>query len=153
MHRTSAAWAKQSVSLTGIGTDHFETQSQCVKHIEELLGRDFKEGELDPWNPSNTSGYLSIDMSNRYFKSAKECPCLRSIAFDTSIDPNGHLKSAGGAEYVHVQENVVEYYESVIDENGKKRQVFYQRCGNSINISDILDMSQSNLANSEWVIS
>lgn len=112
---------RQSVSLTGVGIDNFEIQGQCVRRVEELLARDFKEGEMDKWTTSNMYGYVSIDMGNRYFSAAKECSCLQALTMDNTIDPKGHLRAAAGTDYIHVQENEVKYFELLVNTGDKKQ--------------------------------
>lgn len=109
------------MSLTGGGIDRFANLVQCVKRVEELLGRDFREGELDKWTPSDTYGCISIDISNRYLTPIRDCSCQQELPIDKSIDPRGHLKAAAGSQFGYIQENEVQYFELLVDSANKQK--------------------------------
>jgi hypothetical protein len=69
-----------------------------------------------PWKsgfPVTTNEtFEALDMGNRYFTDRRDINGDTPISFGTEIDPHNILTNALSNEFVHLQENKVEYYEA-----------------------------------------
>ena len=104
-------YLKQSVSLTALGVEGFQTAVESIEEIHRLFSRNFPEGALEGWAPSQFEGFLTIDAANRFFTHCSLANAADIIPFSTTIDPDGVLKKGITERYIHTSENVVEYYE------------------------------------------
>ena len=57
-------------------------------------------------------GHSSIDVSNQYFTLRKHALQDRQVSFSPVIDPVNILSEVMGEEFVHTEDNEVEYYEA-----------------------------------------
>ena len=57
-------------------------------------------------------GHPSIDVSNQYFTLRKHALQDRQVSFSPVIDPDNILSEVMGEEFVHTEDNEVEYYEA-----------------------------------------
>jgi hypothetical protein len=75
----------------------------------------------DP-NKLGTRNTYGINASNCYFSSRKDNPGSRVIPFLPLVDPKGALTglSSSMTNFVHTQENQVQYFEYVADSTGIK---------------------------------
>ena len=80
--------------------------------IEDIFRRQAVEGNMEAWVPSIFQGHLSIDIGNRYFTPSQHALQDRCVSFSPAIDPDNLLTEAMGEEFVHTEDNEVEYYEA-----------------------------------------
>ncbi|KAF8329028.1 hypothetical protein F5887DRAFT_1081409 [Amanita rubescens] len=120
-----ARYLRQSVSLTGLGTPTFEAAVKGILDVYSLFGGHVPRDKLKPCGCIDAYGeFTSIDSSNRYFSSIKDCgPTERQIPFSSDTDPYGILSNLENSGYVHNINNVVEYYERTILETGETKYV------------------------------
>ncbi|KAF8325959.1 hypothetical protein F5887DRAFT_1072021 [Amanita rubescens] len=120
-----AKYLRQGVSLTGLGTPTFEAAVKGILDIYSLFGGHVPRDKLKPCGCIDAYGeFTSIDSSNRYFSSIKDCgPTEKQIPFSIDIDPYGILSNLETSGYVHNINNVVEYYERIISETGEMKYV------------------------------
>lgn len=109
---------RQSVTLTGLSSPMFDDTMATVYQIQDMFKRTVVgNGTMDNWAPSLFQEHISINVGNRYFTPRKYALQSQQIAFSASVDPHNILSDAMGDEFVHVEENHVEYYEAR-NENG-----------------------------------
>jgi len=111
---------RQSVMLTGLSSPAFDEAIASVFEIQDMFRRTAVDGTLEEWSPSTFQKHLSIDVGNRYFTPYRHALQDQQIAFSTSVDPHNILSEATDDQFVHVEDNQVEYYEAR-KENGKTR--------------------------------
>ena len=103
---------KQSVTLTGLGSSQFLSAVQGVatvyQHFKTHISR--KGGSLREWAPGLDGKDAVLTFFNRYLTKAKEAGDEPQLDLGTTIDPFNILRPLLQNE-VHVQENVVEYWE------------------------------------------
>jgi hypothetical protein len=80
--------------------------------IEDIFRRQAAKGNMEVWVPSAFQGHPSIDVGNRYFIPRKHALQYQQISFSTVIDPDNVLSDAMGEEFIHTEDNEVEYYEA-----------------------------------------
>ena len=88
--------------------------------IEDIFRRQGADGNMEVWVPSAFQGHPSIDVGNRYFTPRKHALQDRHISFSPAIDPDNILSEMMGQEFVHTEDNEVEYYEAHKKERGTK---------------------------------
>jgi hypothetical protein len=98
--------------LTGLSSPKFNNAVQSIQAIEDIFRRQVVEGNMELWVPSSFQGHPSIDVGNRYFTPRQHALQDRQISFRQAIDPDNILFEAMGEEFVHTEDNEVEYYEA-----------------------------------------
>ena len=108
--------------LTGLSSPKFNDSILSVRAIEDLFRRQGADRNMEDWVPSTFQGHPSIDVGNRYFTPSQHALQDRQISFSLAVDPDNILSEAMGDEFVHTEDNEVEYYEAR-KEAGKTRWV------------------------------
>jgi len=117
-------YLRQGVSLTGLGTPLFDSSIQAIMDIYALFCRSVPRDKLQPCSFTDHYGqYTGIEMANRFFSPRKDFPTSKSIPFSTDIDPKGILARVAGTSFIHMEQNVVAYYECSVAPNGNTRCV------------------------------
>jgi hypothetical protein len=98
--------------LMGLSSPKFNNAVQSIQAIEDIFRRQVVEGNMELWVPSSFQGHPSIDVGNRYFTPRQHALQDRQISFRQAIDPDNILFEAMGEEFVHTEDNEVEYYEA-----------------------------------------
>ncbi|KAJ2914455.1 hypothetical protein MD484_g5957, partial [Candolleomyces efflorescens] len=116
----SRKYIRQHVKLTGMGSNDM---IQCIQQAEaaylKMLNH-FKEGALEPWQPSMFEGKAAIEANTRYFTQASHAQASDAVDFAPYVDSNGQLKAVMEGEYVHTIDNRVDYMEQVTNGDGVK---------------------------------
>ena len=107
---------KQGVSITGLGLEEFQSQLDMVPDIAALFTRAINEKKIQP-NAivGELEEFSTLNASNRYFTSRKDARTAKDLAFHNDVDPYGNLSRLLGPLHMHIEENVVSYYERVGD--------------------------------------
>jgi len=91
-----------------------------IPDVVSLFTRAIDENKIEP---NTIIGELeelpTLHASNRYFTPKKDACDAEELAFHKDVDPSGNLKRLLGPNRVHIEENVVSYYERVGGENAK----------------------------------
>ena len=106
--------------LTGLSSPKFNDAIQSIRAIEDIFREQVVDRNMEVWVPSTFQGHLSIDIGNRYFTPRQHALQDRHISFNAVIDPDGILSEAMGEEFVHTEDNEVEYYEARKEGRGTK---------------------------------
>ncbi len=93
---------------------------EVLKEIGRTGEREFREGQLQGWLPSQVQGYNTIELSNRYFHPRGKDYCGEDHAISEEVDPKGILRHNTGNQLVHTEDNEVLYFRGFLDK-GKKR--------------------------------
>jgi hypothetical protein len=111
------------VSLTGLGAPTFEDALKGILDVYSLFSTHVPREKLKPCSCIDSYGeFTSIESSNRYFTSIKDCgPKEKHISLSTEIDPHGILSGVENAGYIHSENNVVEFYERSILKTGEMK--------------------------------
>ncbi len=108
--KRSTKYLRQCIAVTGLGTPVFEDNVDVIRNIHTLFSRHFEEDKLLEWSPTPFQNMASIDVSNRYFTSRRDCPNATSIKLHSAIDPTGRIKSFVSNDFIHTEDNEVKYY-------------------------------------------
>ena len=88
--------------------------------IEDIFKQQVIDRNMEVWVPSAFQGHPSIDVGNRYFTPRQHALQNLQISFRPAIDPDNILSESMGEEFVHTEDNEVEYYEARKEERGIK---------------------------------
>ncbi|TFK57877.1 hypothetical protein BDN72DRAFT_730887, partial [Pluteus cervinus] len=108
---------QQAITLTGLGTETFESSIDALCKMHTIFSRQFPEGKLAPWQPvasAWTTG-RGLVLTNRYFTRRSEANTMPSVPFSEGIDPRGILKKMLNSRIIHTEENEVRYYTRYAD--------------------------------------
>ncbi|KAI0083661.1 hypothetical protein BDY19DRAFT_998389 [Irpex rosettiformis] len=110
--------AKQSLVLTGLGEGHFDSAVKAIIELQSRFASHLPVDSLQPWSPIKDEDMLCLELSNRYFTPDYLAAGYDVVSIDESIDPLGILR-AKAASGKHTEDNVVLYYERLLDKNNK----------------------------------
>ncbi|KAF8333312.1 hypothetical protein F5887DRAFT_1080341 [Amanita rubescens] len=114
-------YIRQSVALTGLGTEQFGLAIKSLTDIYAFFSRFVPIDKLQPNNIVDRYGeHASIECYNRYFSMRKDLPDSKPVPFGKDIDPKGILTRVAGTTYIHADINVVRYYERIESEGNLK---------------------------------
>jgi len=127
--------------LTGLSSPKFNDAVQSMHTIEDIFQwQAVLDGNMEVWVQSAFQGHPSIDVGNWYFTPRQHALQDQQISFSTAIDPNNILSEVTGEEFVHTEDNKVEYYEAR-KEAGRTKWVVDYWC-NQIKMSIIMQTLQ-----------
>ena len=95
--------------LSGLSLPKF---NDAIMSMHAIFQQQAATGSMEAWIPTSFQGHPSIDVSNRYFTPSQHALQERHISFSPAIDPDNVLAEAMGEEFVHTEDNEVEYYEA-----------------------------------------
>jgi hypothetical protein len=114
-------YMRQSVMLTGLSSAKFNDALASMRAIEDMFRQMVPHGTMDDWAPSSFRGHTTIDISNRYFTPAhRASQDDEQVLFSVAVDPDRILSMAMGNEFIHTEDNEVEYYEARKSAQGTK---------------------------------
>ncbi|KAI0346337.1 hypothetical protein BDW22DRAFT_1302883, partial [Trametopsis cervina] len=103
--------AKQSVVLTGLGSDRFDDCGRAVMEIHSYFSTVLPPDTLLPWNIIRDEGNICLEFANRYFASMDlSMPEQQAIEFSKATDPNRVLENLA-SDLIHTDDNEVLYFE------------------------------------------
>ena len=106
--------------LTGLSSPKFNDAILSIHAIEDIFRQQVVDQNMEAWVPSSFQGHPAIDVGNRYFTPRQHALQDRHISFSPAIDPDNILSAAMGEEFVHTEDNEVEYYEALRKARGTK---------------------------------
>lgn len=131
-------YLKQGVTITGLGLDDFQSQLDMIPDIVALFTRAVNEDKIQPNSIIGEFEELStLHASNRYFTPKKDAPNAKELTFHKDVDPFGNLARLLGPAHVHIEENVVSYYERV----GNTKYVNIKPA--SVSVGDLVELQVS----------
>ncbi|KAK7038913.1 hypothetical protein VNI00_006156 [Paramarasmius palmivorus] len=111
--KSNIASLRQGVTLTGLGIPEFDKAVSGIKIGDLLLKRNLPpQGTETLHCIGEFRGVQTVTISNRYFTPQQHAKGEPAVEIPTEIDPHGTLRRVSRLEYVHTQENTVEYERS-----------------------------------------
>ena len=107
---------KQSVTLTGLGAETFNSSVRGVGALYNLFSAELQRrgSRLRPWSPSHEGTNVALAFGNRYLTSQKDALGEQPLTIRDTIDPFDVLGPLLRTE-VHLPENAVQYWQQVKD--------------------------------------
>ncbi|EAU85287.2 hypothetical protein CC1G_07557 [Coprinopsis cinerea okayama7 len=115
-------YLRQQVTLFGFGAPSFQSFVDSMEAMYIKYGDFIADGRLDDWNPPTDDKGIGFDIVNRYFTNISYSAGEIAVPFHESVDPCDVLKQMGGGNYIHTQDNHVDYIERVPADNSKQYQ-------------------------------
>lgn len=85
-----------------------------------MFEREVPANSLECWMPEEFDGYPGIAIANRYFSDRRNAGKESDLRFRNETDPYGILQRSKGRDFVHLSDNVVDYFEMNSTATGKK---------------------------------
>ena len=103
---------KQTITLSGLGTESFNSAVKGVLHIyqafQSVLG--VRNAQLRPWKPIREAEDLVLTFGNRYLTRGQDAGNETQVDLAETVDPFNILRPLLRSE-VHISDNVVEYWQ------------------------------------------
>ncbi len=104
-------YARQHTSISGLGYPPFDAATGQLEAFAQELAPLFEPGTWGGWiAPSTYEGHPALDANCRYFTQVSDGCGREDIPFDKVMDPRGFLERSKGSNFIHTQNNVVEFY-------------------------------------------
>ena len=113
-------YLRQSLMLTGLSSPKFDDAVLSVQAIGDIFQQQVGDGSMEVWVPSAFQGHPSINVGNQYFTPSQHALQDCQVSFSPVIDPDNILSEAMGGDFVHTEDNEVEYYEARKEGRGTK---------------------------------
>ena len=113
-------YLRQSMMLTGLSSPKFNDAILSVHAIKDIFRRQAVDGNMEGWVLSAFQGHPSIEARNQYFTPRQYALQDCQISFSSAIDPDNILTESMREEFVHTEDNEVEYYEARKEGRGTK---------------------------------
>jgi len=110
---------RQSVTLTGFGTETFEAGIKSLLSVHDYFDRHLPKGKLTECTIiDQCDKHLGIHMTNRYFTNRRESRAAETVEFGTEVDPQGILAGLVSDQFLHTEQNEVKYYDRSVGKGG-----------------------------------
>ncbi len=76
---------------------------------------------MEDWKPTTAKGFNVVELSNQYFRPTNTTNEDEGIPLSPDMDPARILSRMAQCRWVHMENNVVQYYRGMIKEGGRKR--------------------------------
>lgn len=117
----AARYIKQSVTLTGLGSDVFDEMVSGIYDVAEFMGRQVLDGELKDWVPAHVDAHVAVQAGNRYFQWKDSPNAGKAVEFQPFVDPRGVLARMGGENFIHTEDNTVSYTDCHVVDGGRNK--------------------------------
>ncbi|KAI0054297.1 hypothetical protein BV25DRAFT_1817240, partial [Artomyces pyxidatus] len=108
------AWAKQSVKVVGLGAPEFDQAIAGIGAVHRKMSGLYKVDALQAWAAGRQAQFAELDFSNRYVTPHNLVRGQVASPFGAYIDPHDILATATKAIGLHVDDNIVLYYECLL---------------------------------------
>ncbi|KIM73462.1 hypothetical protein PILCRDRAFT_29654, partial [Piloderma croceum F 1598] len=136
-------YLRQSIGITGLGREYFDNAIYGIMQMHGIFNCQFKENDLEPWQPSMHDQMPTIDANNRYFTPRRESPSTLPVPFQPMVDLKGTLTRLASNlnNFIYTQDNQVHYFEYRADNTGIKG--YEEVDPNKFCIGDIVEVQLS----------
>ncbi|KAJ7579455.1 hypothetical protein C8J56DRAFT_964238 [Mycena floridula] len=116
-----AKYQKQSLTITGLGSELFE---KAVHRLHQLIGSLDASFPEEAVQECQQIGKTDVETSNRYLTSSNDIGHFRQMPLGADLDPNGHLsKAAIEEDLVHTEDNRIVCFQTVTEGPGHQTRV------------------------------
>ncbi|KDQ31985.1 hypothetical protein PLEOSDRAFT_1013960, partial [Pleurotus ostreatus PC15] len=135
------AHARQSITITGLGSKSFDNIVQNCRHMYTMFIPEF----ISKYRDAGNGGAIespALTASSCFFTPVKQASGFNVVSINPELDPHGILGKVDATKWVHTEDNKVGYYiqTSHADQN---RQVDKAP---KLNIGDIVEIQASMLS-------
>ncbi|KAH6874666.1 hypothetical protein BKA70DRAFT_1449332 [Coprinopsis sp. MPI-PUGE-AT-0042] len=120
----SRRFIRQNVKITGFGEAQFTKALTELEAVHLKMSNCFPDGRMEDFQPSMFGNHFAIEANTRYFNHRNTVSAdVQPVDFLDGVDPEGSLYRLMGEDYVHTQDNQVDYFQVHVDAEGNKRHV------------------------------
>lgn len=121
---------RQAITLSGLGLDYFDNIIQKIEQVYIMFSNMLPAKSMIHWQPARFQNMMALDLHARYFthKSlvkgqrpntqnttiqqiyTKNFTGENTKAFEPFVDPNNVLLEMQEDQYIHHDDNIVEYF-------------------------------------------
>jgi len=129
---------RQAITLTGLGLDYFDNIIQKIEQVYIMFSNVLPAKSMIHWQPATYEDMIALDIHARYFthkslikgkhSSTQIITALQiytsiftgenTKAFEPFVDPNNVLLEMQEDQYIHHDDNIVEYFGQHITKEG-----------------------------------
>ncbi|KAJ7591430.1 hypothetical protein C8J56DRAFT_1047630 [Mycena floridula] len=102
---------KQSIKLTGYGSEAFQAAIDGMLKVTLKFERSFPEDSVTPWTVGETvKGEALLELSCKTLLHVADRSNLENVPIDDVIDLYGHMRAVIGDRFIRTEENIVECF-------------------------------------------
>ncbi|KIM41070.1 hypothetical protein M413DRAFT_72538, partial [Hebeloma cylindrosporum] len=116
--RRSRPHIRQAVTISGLGLEYFNDIIQKIEQVYIMFSDVLPAKSMIPWQPAIFWNLLALDVHARYFTHKSLIKGQNTKAFEPFVDPNNVLLQMQEDEYIHHDDNIVEYFGRHISQEG-----------------------------------
>jgi hypothetical protein len=115
---------RQNVKITGFGEDQFKQALTELEAVHLKMSNSFPDGRLETFQPAMFGAHFAIEANTRYFNHRNTISAdVQQVDFLDGFDPEGMLVRMTGNDFVHTEDNRVDYFQTHSDDVGKETYV------------------------------
>lgn len=99
----------QTASITGLGSERFQSAHDGLYVCAERLSRHLPEDQVPSLRAKTFHGFAAIGASNRYYTYKGAHSSSPVVPFAEVVDPLNALRDMSGKDFEHTQDNEVSY--------------------------------------------
>ncbi|KAI0713351.1 hypothetical protein C8Q76DRAFT_621136 [Earliella scabrosa] len=138
---------KQMVTLTGLGAERFDCAVRGAQSIFQTFKATLERRgcQLRDWSPGRDGYHLTLGASNRYLTSMRDAGGEAGLDLAEVVDPFNVLRPLVQTE-VHIQENVVQYWQRQGDSETQGRPTFIRIKPDLLSLSNMVEIQVAFIA-------
>ena len=113
-----AAIARQYIALTGLNLDLFDDALEGLARVHRFFEDSLPPNSIESFQLPTIEGSSVLASHTRYFTPRRNSLSLILENFGPGVDPNGVLEYLKGSNFVHTEDNVVQYLGEKESKNG-----------------------------------
>lgn len=100
---------RQYVAITGFDSESFAKTLAGLARVRRLFEDSLPINKLDSLQLVSMDGIPALSCHTRYFTTRRDCSSTILQNFGPHVDPNGDLEKLKGEDFVHTEDNIVQY--------------------------------------------
>ncbi|KAJ3570427.1 hypothetical protein NP233_g4407 [Leucocoprinus birnbaumii] len=128
---------KQQLTITGLGSEVFNEYTEAAHEVTKRFNPALRTREPPAYKEKKAEGSLAFQATTPVFTLRAHASSPEDIPFTQLEDPDGSLSAVRGSDFIHTQDNYVEY-RKLTKGVGEPR---YERSGpNEIKVGDVVEL-------------
>lgn len=117
---------RQYVALTGLNLEEFNRTIDGLRKIHKYFEDKLPKFKIEPIHPLTNRSNVALACYTRYFKESRYCRTTVACPFGPGVDPNGDLDRLAHDNFIHTEDNSVQYLKKQVDVDGSVKYVSFQ---------------------------
>ena len=107
---------RQSVTVTGLDTNSFRQVINAIRDVFVLMTLNTPPAQTIKWTPTDYLEYKAFECHCRYFTAVHLAKNETAVQFHPRVDPEGSLADMVDDKFIHIADNVVEYFTTQVED-------------------------------------